>query len=122
MVAAWVPRKTVLTVGALGDVEFARGWHAYVGSAQVARDARVARHLRADKPLRWHADYLFAVYPATRRWLLDTPLDECAVVERLIQRAGAARAVPGFGASDCGCGGHLLRLPAAPSRLAGLVG
>ena len=51
VVAAWVPRRETIDVGALGPVTFARGWHAYVGSARRGRDARVARHRRAAKPL-----------------------------------------------------------------------
>ncbi len=121
-------------VGAFGSVTFARGWQAYVGSARRGRAARVARHRRADKPLRWHADYLFTRHPATRAWLLDTPLSECELAALL--RAGVAGAAPGapvasggpasggrsapsgatatddpaprFGASDCGCAGHLV--------------
>ena len=67
VVATHVPRRTTVTVGALGPVEFARGWYAYVGSARRGRDARVARHFRVDKPLRWHADHLFVPVPAQSR-------------------------------------------------------
>jgi Uri superfamily endonuclease len=121
VVATWVPRRETIVVGALGPVTFTRGWHAYVGSARRGRHARVARHMSADKPLRWHADYLFARHPATRAWLLDTPLSECVLAARL-RAAGAsgpagpdaaqtATAAARFGASDCGCAGHLLRAP-----------
>jgi Uri superfamily endonuclease len=127
VVAAWVPRRETIVVGALGPVTFARGWHAYVGSARHGRDARVARHRRAAKPLRWQADYLFSRHPATRAWLFDTPLAECELATRLcgLRRPEAAavdgvaavppgavgvivRVGPHFGASDCGCAGHLL--------------
>ena len=110
VVAAWVPRRTVIAVGALGPVTFERGWYAYVGSARRGRAARVARHKRADKPLHWHADYLFSVFPATNGWLVNTMFDECALVERLLGERLASRAVRGFGAGDCRCRGHLLRL------------
>jgi Uri superfamily endonuclease len=126
VVAAWVPRRETMVVGALGPVTFARGWHAYVGSARHGRDARVARHRRVAKPLRWQADYLFSKHPATRAWLFDTPLVECELATRLCalgqpqagpgsavvvppEAAGAiVRVVGRFGASDCGCAGHLL--------------
>jgi predicted amidohydrolase/Uri superfamily endonuclease len=126
VVAAWVPRRETIVVGALGPVTFARGWHAYVGSARHGRDARVARHQRAAKPLRWQADYLFSRHPATQAWLLDTPQAECELATRLCalgrpeagpggavvvpsEAAGAiVRVVGRFGASDCGCAGHLL--------------
>ena len=66
-----VPRRTKVPVGSLGTVTLERGWYAYVGSAARARDARVARHLSREKPLRWHADYLFTAFPAVRAWLVD---------------------------------------------------
>lgn len=142
VVATLVPRRETIVVGALGAVTFARGWQAYVGSARRGRDARVARHRRPDKPLRWHADYLFTRHPATRAWLLDTPLTECelAALLRAAVAGGApsdgaapataagrpdadaelpaptgadpaptgADPAPRFGASDCGCAGHLV--------------
>jgi Uri superfamily endonuclease len=126
VVAVWVPRRETIVVGALGPVTFARGWHAYVGSARRGRDARVARHRRAAKPLRWQADYLFSRHPATQAWLLDTLLAECELAARLCtlgrpeagpggavvvppEAAGAiVRVVGRFGASDCGCAGHLV--------------
>ena len=119
VVAAWVPRRTTITVGALGPVTFARGWYAYVGSARRGRAARVARHFRRDKPLRWHADYLFAEQPARRAWLIDTARSECALVDGLGAAGIAERVVPGFGASDCGCAGHLVRV-ARLERIAAL--
>ncbi len=117
VVAAWLPRGATIAVGALGPLRLERGWQAYVGSARRGRDARVARHRRAAKPLRWHADYLFTPWPARRAWLLDTALDECALAARL--RAALAGdgpdpscdAAAGFGSSDCGCRGHLVRAP-----------
>ena len=140
VVAAWLPRRATITVGALGPVRLERGWQAYVGSARRGRDARVARHCRAAKPQRWHADYLFTPWPARRAWLLDTALDECALAERLRaalaatgEATGHDRLDPpasavgdpsvssaadralgpaaGFGSSDCGCRGHLVRAP-----------
>ncbi len=114
VVATWVPRRTTITVGSLGPVRFARGWYAYVGSARRGRNARVARHLRADKPLRWHADYLFAVFPGRLAWLVDGELTECELAGALAGLRGAARRPPRFGAGDCRCAGHLVALAACP--------
>jgi Uri superfamily endonuclease len=113
IVAAWVPRHETIVVGSLGAIAFPRGWYAYVGSARRGRDARVARHRRAGKPLRWHADHLFSRYPAGRAWLIDTRRSECELAASL-----GGEVVPRFGSSDCGCPGHLVRLP----RLACLRG
>ena len=110
IVLTWVPRRQTLAVGSLGHVVFERGWYAYVGSAKRARDARVARHLAPDKPLRWHADYLFAAATARRAWLVDTALTECELAGGLARLPGAELHPPRFGAGDCSCTGHLVRL------------
>ena len=110
IVLTWVPRRRTLAIGSLGDLIFARGWYAYVGSAKRGREARVARHLARDKPLRWHADHLFAAVPARRAWLVDTGLSECGLAGALARLPGAERRPPRFGAGDCRCSGHLVRL------------
>ncbi len=115
IVATWVPRRLEVTIGALGPVVFARGWYAYVGSARRGRDARVARHFRRDKPLRWHADYLFAAAPPRSAWLFDGPISECGLADALAGLPGAARRPARFGAGDCRCQGHLVRLRSRPT-------
>lgn len=109
VVAAYLPRAVIVSVGALGVVRLARGWHAYVGSARRGREARVARHFRAEKPLRWHVDYLFARHPPSLAWMIDgdASLTECALAAGL-SAAGDRRSCPRFGSSDCGCPGHLI--------------
>jgi Uri superfamily endonuclease len=111
-----LPRQTAVLVGALGPVVFERGWYAYVGSAARARRARVARHLATGKPLRWHADYLFAAFPARRAWLVDGAEGECELAGALAALPGAARRPPRFGAGDCRCAGHLVRFGSRPRR------
>jgi sugar fermentation stimulation protein A len=95
-----------LRVGALGKFRFWPGVYLYVGSAQRNLAARVERHGRKNKPLRWHIDYLSAkatmlgavLVPGSRR-------RECGLPQQVATLFG--RVIPGFGASDCGCGGHL---------------
>ena len=111
-----VPRCTTVPVGALGRVVFERGWYAYVGSAARARRARVARHLALDKPLRWHADYLFAAFPARRAWLVDGAAGECELAGALAALPGASRRPRRFGAGDCRCAGHLVHFGRRPLR------
>ncbi|MEE4274529.1 MAG: GIY-YIG nuclease family protein [Thermoleophilia bacterium] len=115
VVATWVPRRLEISVGALGPVVFERGWYAYVGSARRGRDARVARHFRREKPLRWHADYLFTAAPPRLAGLVDGPLTECELAGALAAPPGASRPVRRFGAGDCRCTGHLVRLTTRPS-------
>lgn len=99
-------------VGALGEVSLPKGLYAYVGSAQRSREARVRRHLRPDKVKRWHIDYLRPLGDPVAVTLCEgSKADECRLAGHLITALGASRAVPRFGASDCGCGGHLLAAP-----------
>ncbi len=111
-----VPRRTALPVGSLGTVTFERGWYAYVGSAARAREARVARHLAREKTLRWHADHLFAAFPAERAWLVDGAAGECELAGALASLPGAERRPRRFGAGDCSCAGHLVRFTRRPLR------
>lgn len=116
VVLTYVPRQTTVSVGSLGPVVFDRGWYAYVGSAARARRARVTRHLAPDKPLRWHADYLFTAFPARRAWLVDGAAGECELAGALAALPGASRRPRRFGAGDCRCAGHLVRLARRPRR------
>lgn len=99
-------RDCVIRVGALGDVRFPAGMYAYVGSAMAGLDARIARHLRDDKRLHWHVDYL--LQHAEVREVVRVESDErleCRIATAL---AGRLAGVEGFGCSDCGCESHLL--------------
>ena len=95
-----------IPIGALGYQHFPAGRYIYTGSARRAMQQRILRHLRHDKPLRWHIDYLLR-HPAcivTRVCRFEH--NEC----RLNQATQGKIMVPGFGASDCknGCKAHLL--------------
>jgi|LSQX01.2.fsa_nt_gb Uri superfamily endonuclease len=101
-----------LQIGALGELDFTPGTYAYVGTAQRGRSARIRRHLAVDKPRRWHMDYLRPYVTVEGITLYDGHReDECRLVKQIMAATGAKRDHPGFGASDCRCGGHLLFLP-----------
>lgn len=92
-------------VGRLGEVEFAAGTYVYTGSARRNFEARLARHARASKTLRWHIDYLLAVPGVRIVKIVRSRREEC----RLNRSVRGMVPVSGFGASDCrsGCGAHL---------------
>src|SRR5690606_13427641 len=100
-----------VTIGSLGTFSFGPGFYAYVGSAQKNRRARIERHLRREKPLRWHIDYFrphadivaVSCVPGRRE-------AECRRVGRR-KRAAASVAAARFGASVCRADGHLLLVP-----------
>lgn len=101
-------------VGALGAVELAPGRHAYAGSALGPGGvrARMARHLRGEGARHWHVDHLReAARPTGAWWVHAEERLECRWAEATAGLSGADRSAPGFGASDCGCPGHLVRLP-----------
>jgi len=95
-----------IRIGRLGRFRFERGVYFYVGSAQQNLEARLARHARRRKPMRWHVDYLSTKATMLGAILIPGGRDgECRLAADLARLY--RRAVPRFGASDCRCGGHL---------------
>jgi Uri superfamily endonuclease len=116
-----LPRSVTVRVGCLGRFPFPAGWYAYVGSARGPGGlaARLARHLRSTKPLRWHVDYLRAcAWPAQVWYTVGTRRQECAWARTLARFPGASLPVPRFGASDCRCPAHLIYFAAPPDLAA----
>ncbi|TCJ13518.1 GIY-YIG nuclease family protein [Parasulfuritortus cantonensis] len=103
-----VAQPVEVAVGRFGRHLFPAGTYVYTGSARRNFEARVARHLRQAKTLRWHIDYLLAAPGVSVLEVRRTDAPECAVN----QATAGEVVVPGFGASDCrnGCASHLKRL------------
>lgn len=101
-----LPDRRRIQVGKLGCFSFEPGLYLYSGSAQRGLSARLTRHARKDKPLHWHIDYLSSSAVMIGAMIVPGPRErECELAAELRQMY--ERAVPGFGASDCRCGGHL---------------
>ncbi|MCP5367575.1 MAG: GIY-YIG nuclease family protein [Hyphomicrobiales bacterium] len=105
-------RPLAVTLPGRPPVDLEPGWYLYAGSANGPGGirARVGRHLRGGKTVRWHVDRLtnsagvaaVAAFPGG---------SECAVAAALRQ-SGAPVPAPGFGSTDCRqCPSHLLSLP-----------
>ncbi|KAF0102382.1 MAG: hypothetical protein FD187_665 [bacterium] len=94
-----------LAVGRLGSFDFPAGRYVYTGSARRNLRARVERHLRQAKTLRWHIDYLLAAPGVAVVAVMPSNVPECD----LNQATGGHIVAAGFGASDCrrGCVSHL---------------
>jgi len=92
-------------VGKLGNVYFPKATYAYVGSAMNGLGARLARHLRSEKKLHWHIDYLLKEAGVKEIILCrgDNRV-ECSLAQAL---ARGLQCIPGFGSSDCKCRSHL---------------
>lgn len=97
------------------DAVLPRGRYLYCGSAYGPGGlrARLARHFRADKTIRWHVDQLTTQGEVLGAWAVGGG-DECELAARL-----GFLPVPldGFGATDCArCRSHLLRWPHRVAR------
>ncbi len=95
-------------------MELAPGRHAYAGSALGPGGvrARLLRHVRGAGARHWHVDHLRpAARPEAAWWVHVEERLECRWADALARLPGAARPAEGFGASDCGCAGHLVELP-----------
>lgn len=106
--------RVTIPVGALGMLEFPEGYYTYTGSAMKNLRQRVARHLRRDKKIHWHIDYLAEsadceivdsmVFPSAEK-------EECLRNQAIEKKLGARPIAKGFGSSDCHeCQSHLLYL------------
>ncbi len=110
-------RPATITVGKLGRFRFSAGWYAYAGSARGPGGlaARISRHTRSPKLLRWHVDYLRAhTHPVAAWYAVGTRKRECAWARALSNLTDASVPAPRFGASDCRCPTHLFHFAALP--------
>lgn len=116
--------KNVL-IGKLGYLFLPKAFYAYVGSAMNGLEARLARHLRKEKGLHWHIDYLlkeaklleiilcpsepFAPCHSEGTKRPKNPTQGKLQVECFLAQALAKefQSIPGFGSSDCKCQSHL---------------
>ncbi len=98
---------------ALAPAVLPPGCYAYCGSAYGSGGlgARIGRHLRRGKALRWHIDQLTdAGRILCVGWRPHG--QECALVAGLCGLPGVTVPVAGFGSSDCRrCAAHLLAMP-----------
>jgi len=111
----YVERDITLRVGKLGNCMFRKGIYVYVGSARGKASTslkwRILRHLRKEKRLRWHIDFLLSSdYTHIRAVIFAvTPNDlECTLANYLLSSTIFKIPVLKFGATDCRCPAHLL--------------
>jgi len=94
-----------IEVGKLGLIKFKKGTYAYVGSAMGGLEQRISRHLRQEKNIRWHIDYLLEGGNVSSVHIKPSDVrEECAFSQKLSQNHDV---VERFGSSDCKCRGHL---------------
>jgi Uri superfamily endonuclease len=107
-------KRIFLDIASLDQKSLKPGHYAYCGSAYGPGGirARVSRHLRRDKPQRWHVDRLTAVGRIAQVAVRPNGR-ECLLVNEILDLGGSIP-IPGFGSSDCRrCRAHLLAVPPA---------
>jgi len=98
-------REQTVIAGKLGAINFTPGYYAYTGSAMNSLYPRIKRHLRRDKKMRWHIDYLLQKARIKDIIICETgDKIECLIAGALKERYDS---VPGFGSSDCNCPSHV---------------
>lgn len=96
----------VVKIGRLGKIEFKKGGYAYIGSALKNLESRVKRHLRDEKNLYWHIDYLLTESSIEEVIYVEgSEREECKIAKILDKTFSR---IENFGSSDCSCKSHLL--------------
>ena len=94
-----------ITVGKLAKIDFKKGYYVYVGSAMNGLDKRIQRHLRTQKKIHWHIDYLLNQARIINVFFkLSNIKQECKIAKLIEEKLSV---IIGFGCSDCKCKGHL---------------
>ena len=97
--------NVVIQIGKLGELTFKKGFYVYVGSALNRLEQRIQRHLRQNKKMHWHIDYLLKHAKITQIFYKEHKTrEECSIAKTLEKEL---LIVPGFGCSDCNCKSHL---------------
>jgi len=99
-------------IGKIGNIEFKKGFYAYVGSALSGLEQRIERHLRAvgkNKKLHWHIDYFLACHTVGVKEVVFAETDErkeCEIASKM-NRDRELDLIKNFGCTDCSCRSHL---------------
>lgn len=107
--------------GKLQKIHFRNGIYLYIGRARRGLQGRLKRHLRKEKKLFWHIDYLLQKAEVEEVWIKRDFLDECRMARKIkILFKDAVFPANKFGSSDCGCISHLIYLPRSKVALKSL--
>ena len=106
-------RAVTITLAGREPAELPEARYLYGGSAYGPGGirARVGRHLKGAKSIRWHVDRLSNAFGVAAVIALPGGR-ECALLEEVRGWEGVTVPAPGFGSTDCGtCAAHLVMLP-----------
>lgn len=100
-----IKKDILVPIGKLGIKHFSKGYYVYVGSALNGLEQRINRHLRKQKKMRWHIDYLLQHGKIREVFYKENTLrEECKIAKVLGKTLSL---ISGFGCSDCKCKSHL---------------
>lgn len=107
------PISFTLPIKKFKDAQFPKGYYYYVGSAQKNLVHRINRHLKLNKKLHWHIDYITSNNKNNIKSILifkDFSRNyECELTGKLQNEFALTHKAKGFGNSDCNvCESHLL--------------
>jgi Uri superfamily endonuclease len=100
-------KSQLIAVGRRGRFLFPAGYYVYTGSGRRGLESRIARHLRKQKKMRWHVDYLLQHGRVLEVKRYGNDQEECELNRRVERLPGGRVVVQGFGSSDCRCRTHL---------------
>ena len=96
--------NTTINIGKLGKKQFSKGHYVYTGSALNGLEGRIQRHLRKQKKIHWHIDYLLNHAKIVGVFYKKNETrEECNIANRF----NKLHSIEGFGCSDCNCKTHL---------------
>ena len=92
-------------------MSFKKGNYIYIGSAKGCLESRLKRHLKKEKKIFWHIDYLLEGKKAkiSQIWVIPKSI-ECETAGIFNKELTCKIVKKGFGSSDCKCITHLFYL------------
>jgi len=107
-----------ISIGNRPKIKFRKGIYIYIGSAFGGFRGRINRHLRKNKKLFWHIDYLLQDAEIKEVWLKQGNHNECQTAREMRNIIkDPVYPFKKFGSSDCQCPSHLFYIPEGTSGL-----
>ncbi|MEM1634454.1 MAG: GIY-YIG nuclease family protein [Nanopusillaceae archaeon] len=96
-----------IEVGKLGKIRFKKGYYVYIGSAMNNLKKRILRHLKKDKKIKWHVDYLTTndSFIIRKIFIKETNKKEEEKISKIFEKY--FNFIKNFGNSDCKDNSHL---------------
>lgn len=96
-----------IEVGKLGKIIFKKGYYIYIGSAMNNLEKRILRHLKKDKKIKWHIDYLTTndSFIIRKIFIKKSNKKEEEKISKIFEKY--FNFIKNFGNSDCKDNSHL---------------